>query len=60
MQFRKAITAFIKQCNILSESNNTRIQKSLFTFAKDNAWNKGKKQNAGQIPVQNSANQEDV
>ena len=55
LQFRKAISAFIKQCNLLSESHDARIQKALFTFAKDNVWKKGKKKNAGQIPVQNSA-----
>ena len=51
-QFRKAICAFIKQCDKLSESNDARIQKALFTFAKDVVLKKGKKTNASQIPVQ--------
>ena len=47
-------SAFIRQCDILSESNSAQIQKALFTFAKYNVRKTGKKTNAGQIPVQNS------
>ena len=38
------------------KSNDARIQKALFTFAKYVVLKKEKKKNAGKIPLQSSAN----
>ena len=56
-QYTKAVDAFIKQCDKISDTNDAVIQKVLFTFAKDvvQTVKKGKKKNSGQIPVQNTA-----
>ena len=35
--------------------NDSKIQKALFTFAKEVIWKRGKKKTSPMIPVQNSA-----
>ena len=60
LQFRKAISAFIKQCSLLSESNDARIQKALFTFAKDNVWKKERRRKMqGKYQLKTQQNRED-
>jgi hypothetical protein len=53
--YEKAINAFIKQSEKLS--GDSAVQKALHLFAKDvvTAVKKGRKKNAGNIPVQNTA-----
>ena len=53
--YEKAINAFIKQADKIS--GVSAVQKALHLFAKDvvSAVKKGRKKNAGNIPVQNTA-----
>ena len=55
--YRKAIAAFVKQAEKVSAGSDGTVQKALFNFAKDvvQTVQKGRKKNAGAIPVQNTA-----
>ena len=54
--YLKAINAFVKTAEILSYGNDSSIQKALFTFGKEavQAVKKGRRKNAGKIPVQST------
>ena len=56
-KYQNAINSFVKQTDKLFVGSDSTIQKALFNFAKDvvQTVKRGKKKNAGSIPVQSSA-----
>ena len=53
--YKKSIKCFLKSLKRIMTGNDSKIQKALFTFAKEVIWKRGKKKTSPRIPVQNSA-----